>query len=381
MGQVLRIGMRSDALVRHRTAYNHFLSLNTPCFAMEEGRMKVDYGHLVVAAGSVAPVGFGAPHAATLPTDIVVDFERNPLQLSASGDDLVYLYAWCPGVGEGKLSTPAYRRTRQATIALPERWTGMEVHLYGFVVDNEAQSSDSVYLGSLADEMALVGAGCEECRCGEDKQQQQGCEENLPEADAEGQSQHCGGGSREGDEGEPLCQCPVGTLYQQGDEQQGDEQRREQQEDPLQGVGVAVETRRQSGEESPIEQVAQQEEEQEKACHKRQVDGRKALHRLVDKGDRGVVLRRGFGTFGGDGAGGLLFSRLGKEVRVGGLYATDGGGGQDGPQHQLGNGCQGYAADFSHHELHRMERRGYDFGHACGFLFLNTAHHLHTEDH
>lgn len=171
MGQVLRIGMRSDALVRHRTAYNHFLSLNTPCFAMEEGRMKVDYGHLVVAAGSVAPVGFGAPHAATLPTDIVVEFERNPLQLSASGDDLVYLYAWCPGVGEGKLSTPAYRRTRQATIALPERWTGMEVHLYGFVVDNEAQASDSVYLGFLADEMALVAAGSEEGCCREGGQQ------------------------------------------------------------------------------------------------------------------------------------------------------------------------------------------------------------------
>ena len=178
----------------------------------------MDYGHLVVAAGSVAPVGFGAPHAATLPTDIVVEFERNPLQLSASGDDLVYLYAWCPGVGEGKLSTPAYRRTRQATIALPERWTGMEVHLYGFVVDNEAQASDSVYLGFLADEMALVAAGSEEGCCREGGQQQNDGQEGLPESYAEGQPQHHGGRSREGHKGEPLGQGAVGILHQQGDE-------------------------------------------------------------------------------------------------------------------------------------------------------------------
>lgn len=171
MGQVLRVGMRSAALEWHRTAYNHFLSVNKACFSMEGEVLNVDYEHLVVAAGLVAPVGFSSPREGIEEMSIIVPFERNPLQLSASGDDLVYLYAWCPGVGEGKLSTPAYRRTRQATIALPERWTGMEVHLYGFVVDNEAQASDSVYLGFLADEMALVAAGSEEGCCREGGQQ------------------------------------------------------------------------------------------------------------------------------------------------------------------------------------------------------------------
>lgn len=173
MGQVLRVGMRSAALEWHRTAYNHFLSVNKACFSMEGEVLNVDHEHLVVAAGLVAPVGFSSPREGIGEMSIIVPFERNPLQLSASGDDLVYLYAWCPGAEEGLLSTLAFRRTKQVSMVLPGRWQGLEVHLYGLVVDNVARASDSEYLGLVAsaDEVVLVAAGSEEGCCREGGQQ------------------------------------------------------------------------------------------------------------------------------------------------------------------------------------------------------------------
>ena len=54
----LRIGLHSEAVKAHRTEYNHFMSINRPCFTLEEGRLAVDYMSLAVAQGPVAPVGF-----------------------------------------------------------------------------------------------------------------------------------------------------------------------------------------------------------------------------------------------------------------------------------------------------------------------------------
>lgn len=147
MHSVLRLGMRSEALKMHRTECNHFMSLNAPCFSLVDSQLQVDYENLLVAVGPVAPVGFGTPTSdASL---ITIPFERNPLHLSSSSDDEVYLYAWCPELQQGILSTPAYRRQRQVTISLPDNWVGLEVHLYGFVTDYAGRASDSTYIGYL----------------------------------------------------------------------------------------------------------------------------------------------------------------------------------------------------------------------------------------
>jgi hypothetical protein len=52
------------------------------------------------------------------------------------------------------LSLPAYRRSKAITVVLPDEWVGMEVHLYGFVQDNNGRTSDSVYLGCFSDHEA-----------------------------------------------------------------------------------------------------------------------------------------------------------------------------------------------------------------------------------
>ena len=191
MSFALRTGMRSEALKVHRTECNHFMSLNAPCFALVDNQLQVDYENLLIAAGPVAPVGFCTPvfpsvetqpaaspdrqtsrgemrpaaspdrqtfrgetrQAAFLQGDncsIVVPFEKNPLHLSASGDDGVYLYAWCPALEEGLLSSPVYRRKKQIEMTLSEHWDGCEVHLYGFATDYAGRASDSTYIGSVS---------------------------------------------------------------------------------------------------------------------------------------------------------------------------------------------------------------------------------------
>lgn len=171
MRSALRLGMHNEALKVHRTECNHFMSLNAACFSLSNNQLQVDYENLLIAVGPVAPVGFEAPilpsvetrpaaslhpslraetrQDASLP-EIVVPFEKNPLHLSSSSDDEVYLYAWCPAMDEGLLSVPAYRRTRQVKITLPDRWAGHEVHLYGFVTDYAGRASASTYIGCMA---------------------------------------------------------------------------------------------------------------------------------------------------------------------------------------------------------------------------------------
>jgi hypothetical protein len=151
MSFALRTGMRSEALKVHRTECNHFMSLNAPCFALVDNELRVDYENLLVAVGPVAPVGFATPVVPAGDTrTIVVPFEKNPLHLSSSGDDNVYLYAWCPETGEGILSSPVYRRKKQIEMTLPDRWNGLEVHLYGFATDYAGRASDSTYIGCIA---------------------------------------------------------------------------------------------------------------------------------------------------------------------------------------------------------------------------------------
>ena len=49
------------------------------------------------------------------------------------------------------LSLPAYRRSKAITVTLPDEWVDKEVHLFGFVQDNNGRTSDSVYLGEWSE--------------------------------------------------------------------------------------------------------------------------------------------------------------------------------------------------------------------------------------
>ena len=142
----LKLGMKHHAKEAGMTEGNFFVMLNKQHFSHTDGQVEVDYSKLHLSFGPAADVYF---HEARFEEDqtVVVDFEKNRLQLRASSEDSVYLYAYAPGLGQGLLSAPVARRSKSVRFRLPEWWSGREVHLYGFVVDKDGRPSNSTYIG------------------------------------------------------------------------------------------------------------------------------------------------------------------------------------------------------------------------------------------
>ena len=159
MHDALRIGMRAESLAMGMTECNLFARLNKDF--VTEG--SIDFAMLRVSCGPVAPVGFGAP---VLDDNnvLTVSFERNPLHVLADSTDNVYLYLHCPEAGSGMLSAPMQRRSGRISVALPDEWRGMEIHVYGFVVDYHGWASESMYI-SLSEEDSVNTGDAEQTCC------------------------------------------------------------------------------------------------------------------------------------------------------------------------------------------------------------------------
>ena len=143
----LLLGMRQYAAAKSMTEGNFFVTRNKEHFQRTDEGIMVDYARLRIAQGPAADVVFHSPVFREHEV-ISVDFDKNTLFSRSSGDDKVYVYAYAPELGRGKLSAPADRKERNIKIMLPETWNGTTVHLYGFVVDREGRSSDSTYIGA-----------------------------------------------------------------------------------------------------------------------------------------------------------------------------------------------------------------------------------------
>ena len=144
--EALKLGFYHKANSVNMTEGNYFVMTNKRYFERVDGQINVDYAQLLIAQGPAADVYFRQPRFEENET-VVVDFEKNGMQLRASGEDKVYLYAYAPGLGSGFLSAPVARRSKTLKIRLPEMWAGQEVHLYGFVVDRDGRPSNSTYVG------------------------------------------------------------------------------------------------------------------------------------------------------------------------------------------------------------------------------------------
>ena len=151
MKGLLRVGLRERSRRLHMTEGNYFVSLNKDFFSVDDGRLQVDYAHLMVSDGTVAPVGFEAPTLVVTTRAFVVsvDYSENPLGLPVGGEDEVYVAAMCEEEGTWVLASPSFRRERHTELRLPANWEGKTIHLYGFVRDYTGETSQSQYLRSL----------------------------------------------------------------------------------------------------------------------------------------------------------------------------------------------------------------------------------------
>ena len=150
----VRKGMHHNALEAHMTECNLFVKENKQCFALgADGRLTAVWADVVVSQGEVAAVGFREP-VVEEGNRLTVSFSPTLDERRGLGDDEVYLWAFCPEAGKGVLSGAASRRNGSVSIALPDRWQGKEVQLYGFVTDYKGCASETVYIGALEPETA-----------------------------------------------------------------------------------------------------------------------------------------------------------------------------------------------------------------------------------
>lgn len=122
---------------------------------------EVDFTQLVVSDGTCPSVGF---NSASMEQALQVDvtFRADSDQPGASANDNVYVFVYQADLNEGVLGAPVLRSAARAAVTVPSGWSGMRVHVYGFVkaiadnvdsqtgivLTNAGDCSRTTYLGS-----------------------------------------------------------------------------------------------------------------------------------------------------------------------------------------------------------------------------------------
>lgn len=145
-----RLGFTDEARARGCSAVNYFVHMNYPnVTGTTPDNVSINPTRIVCAKGNVPGVTFSSTINTSTPGRIVMTVTDVNAQVEgASDEDNIYCYVYCQDAGAGILSAPA-RRTEGATlsVSVPTSWSGLEVYVYGFVVNPENASSNSEYVG------------------------------------------------------------------------------------------------------------------------------------------------------------------------------------------------------------------------------------------
>lgn len=120
----------------------------------------IDLTRVRIATGAVPEPSFQAP---VFDQGLTVECSYNADSgvPGTDGKDLIYLFAYQADLNQGLLGEPSQRSEGTAGVKCPAAWSGMKVHLYGFVVKatddvdpqtgitifSKGDTSVSVYLG------------------------------------------------------------------------------------------------------------------------------------------------------------------------------------------------------------------------------------------
>ena len=148
----IKLGLAIQAEKHDYTEVDHFIKRNwNAVTASEPDEVTVDFGALVVSEGHLTEVSFKTPSFAE-EKKVTVAFDSNSDSEDAKGDDKVYLFVYQPDINRGVMTLPVSRSAGTITATVPARWSGMQVHVYGFTVggdpSNMGNPSDSTYIGS-----------------------------------------------------------------------------------------------------------------------------------------------------------------------------------------------------------------------------------------
>lgn len=153
----LQKGLKVLADRRQNTEGNNFVMMNWDAVtASTPEEVTVNYAALQVSSGRLPQVNFHSPDFET-EGQVSVDFDAVAGVTNSGSDDKVYLFVYQPDTEQSILSMPVKRSERSITVAVPSEWSGMRVHLYGFLVG--ATDFESTNTFGMVSPTTYVGTG------------------------------------------------------------------------------------------------------------------------------------------------------------------------------------------------------------------------------
>lgn len=126
-------GFRTAAKGTNLSPRNLFQKTNWDCVtATGAGTTMIDYTGIQVSKGGLSTVNFSQP-SFDVPMHVAVDFEEFGAPCQRTENDRAFVYVYCPDAKQGILSSPTKLDEGKVELDVPSLWTGMKVHVWGFV--------------------------------------------------------------------------------------------------------------------------------------------------------------------------------------------------------------------------------------------------------
>lgn len=108
----------------------------------------LDPSLLICSIGNLTGVVFSNNIDVTsVPDTVSVQItDGNTTAAGAKASDEVRVFVYCPDADAGVLSVAAARAAGKIEVPVPEDWSGLDVHVYGFTV-GESKNSPTDYIG------------------------------------------------------------------------------------------------------------------------------------------------------------------------------------------------------------------------------------------
>lgn len=133
MAPAVRIGLaRFKNIEPYVSPRAYFSRINSENIAVSGGTSEIEYAQMQLARGPIPEVGFGTADFEE-PLTVKVPFTANSGVPGADTNDEVYVFVYEPESNKGILSHAAQRSDSDVEVALPSTWSGLTVHVYGFV--------------------------------------------------------------------------------------------------------------------------------------------------------------------------------------------------------------------------------------------------------
>lgn len=150
---VLRIGMKPYARELHSPTAGAFQKVNYASIlrGTTPDTLAVIPDKMVLSKGNRLKVLFDNSIQQTTPGKLGITY-NDPYASSYPElhDDKVYVAVYCPDMDAAIMGEPASRGAGTLRVDIPSAWSGLDVHVYGFVASKDGRDvSDSEYIGHV----------------------------------------------------------------------------------------------------------------------------------------------------------------------------------------------------------------------------------------